>query len=61
MPSRERIWEFGAPNALLETKRERADKELFEARRQIEDLKHKLSVAERTARVAASLLLKKKV
>jgi tellurite resistance protein len=60
MPSQggKRTWEF---TTLTETREERESREWIEAQKEIADLKHKLDVAERTARAAASLLLKKKI
>jgi tellurite resistance protein len=58
MPSRggKRTWE---PTTLTETKGERESREWIEAQKEIADLKHKLDVAERTAKAAANLLLRK--
>ena len=58
MPSHggKRTWE---PTTLTETKGERADRELFAAQKEIADLKHQLDVAEKQAKAAAALLLRK--
>jgi hypothetical protein len=49
------------PTGLTETRGERESREWIEAQKEIADLKHRLDQAERTARVAANLLLKKKI
>ena len=58
MPSQggKRTWEF---TKLTESPGERESRQFIELEREVADLKHKLAVAERTAKVAANLLLRK--
>ena len=55
-----RKWDV-TPTTLTESASEKASREYIELMRENANLKHKLDQAERTARVAASLLLKKKI
>ena len=58
MPAGKRRYDFEL-TTLTASKGEMADRELFAAKKEIEDLKHQLDVAEKQAKAAAALLLRK--